>query len=155
MTKKIFVSHDNTITLVCPKCQKVQTTDVSRFMGIDTVVKMKCRCSCGHLFFVNLDRRRYIRKGIHIPGVCIFGEGNSKLLVIITDISKAGLKLKMNTPHRFCPGDSFLLEFNLDDRFRSLIKKDVTVRSIKDIYLGVEFNSSEHYGKLGPYIMFK
>jgi len=46
------------------------------------------------------------------------------------------------------------LAFHLDDREHSLIEKYGTIRSISDLEVGMAFDSTQHYGKLGLYIEF-
>ena len=72
----------------------------------------------------------------------------------VTDISRTGLRIKLNFSQDFAPGDKLKLEFTLDDRQRSLIKKEVVVRSVKGLSVGVEFFHAEHYDQLGPYLLF-
>jgi len=72
----------------------------------------------------------------------------------ITDLSRSGLRIKLNFPQKLEPGDKLDLEFTLDDKLRSVVKKEVIVRSVKDLSIGLEFVYSEHFDKLGPYLLF-
>ena len=60
----------------------------------------------------------------------------------VVDLSRTGLKLKINEKGRFGQGDRLQLEFQLDDANRSLIKKEVEIKKIFESELGVAFTSS-------------
>ena len=72
----------------------------------------------------------------------------------VTDISRTGLRIKLNFPKDFVPGDKLTLEFTLDDKERSFVNKEVVVRNAKGLSVGAEFFITEHYDKLGPYLLF-
>ena len=155
MTATFIVNDDNRAMIVCPECKRTIDHDVSQFMGINMSIKLKARCrKCNHHFSFKLQRRKFFRKEVNLSGICIFGKGNSRIPITVVDMSQGGLKLKMNRYHDFKSGDMAILEFQLDDKNDSLIRRDICIRSIKDIFLSVQFNSSEHYDKLGLYIIF-
>lgn len=152
--ERVFINSDNVATFICPKCHKTRNADVSKILSIQSVVKINCKCNCGHKFSTILERRRFFRKGTQLPAVCYLGDKTQRLNVIITDISRSGLKIQMSAEHSFQTGEELRIEFNLDDKDQSLVSKKVIVRSIKGKHLGAEFKSPEHYDKLGSYLMF-
>lgn len=154
MRERVFINSENTATFICPSCKASRNVDVSKVMGSKKAININCKCKCGNTFKTTLERRRYYRKDINFTGTCYLGVENLKVSVIITDISRSGLKIKLNAPHNFKPGDELLVEFNLDDQEQSLISKKIVVRSVSGNHLGVEFKSPEHYDKLGSYLMF-
>lgn len=154
MRERIFINSDNIAVFICPSCKKTRSTNVSKIIGAKTAVNIKCKCKCGTTFERTLERRRFYRKGIQLKGTCFLGKDNLKISVIITDISRSGMKLKLNAPHAFESGDELLIEFNIDDTEKSLISKKIIIRSVSGKNLGVEFKSPEHYDKLGSYLMF-
>jgi hypothetical protein len=71
----------------------------------------------------------------------------------VEDISATGMKLKLNAPQGFAVGDQMEVDFNLDDKHRTLIKKRVIVRNINSPFIGVAFGPAEALDKaLGFYL---
>lgn len=154
MKERVFINSENIATFICPECQKVRHADVSKILGIDKALSIKCQCKCGNKFDAILERRKYFRKDIELDGMVYLGKEN-KLSVVVCDVSRAGLKLKLKTSHKLKPGDELLIEFYLDNAEKTLVSKKIIVRSIKGVNIGVEFKSAEHYDKFGSYLMFK
>ena len=154
MSQKAFIAKDNTATFVCPECQKSKTADVSKYKHIETAVRVKFKCPCGHSYSVLLERRKHIRKHLNLSGIFINKKNSERGNMTVTDLSRSGLRLKLNFSQDLKPGDKLDLEFTLDDKLRSLVKKEVVVRSVNDLSVGVEFIHSEHFDKLGPYLLF-
>lgn len=155
MAGKIFINKENKATFICPECNVSRTADVSMYLDLKTEIKIKCKCKCGHFFKIILERRKYFRKQLKLSGVFIYGKEKLKDVMTVTDLSRSGIKFKVNSSHEIKLGNRLLLEFRLDDKLRSLIRKEVVVRNIDKNIIGAEFCSIEHYDKLGPYLMFK
>lgn len=155
MNEKIFANQeDKSATIICPQCGKIKQTDVARFLEVQSSVRLKCRCSCGFSHVAELERRKYIRKKSNFPGRFRRAENGRQGVMTVCDVSRSGLKLRVNGSEQFRIGDELSVEFRLDDSLRSLIKKDVIIRKIDASFLGVEFSSMEHYDQLGAYLMF-
>lgn len=155
MKERVFINSENIATFICPECQKVRHADVSKIINIKKAFIIKCQCKCGKKFDAILERRKYFRKSIELEGMVYIGDNGEKFSVIINDVSRSGLKLKLKAKHKLKTGDELLIEFNLDTPENTLISKKIIVRSIKGLNLGVEFKSSEHYDKFGAYLMFQ
>ncbi|MBW2219391.1 MAG: hypothetical protein JRF40_07875, partial [Deltaproteobacteria bacterium] len=54
----------------------------------------------------------------------------------VTDLSRSGLRIKLNSPQDLVRGAKLNLEFILDDKQRSVVNKEVIVRSIKNLSIG-------------------
>jgi len=158
MTDNVFIYKDNKAIVICPKCEKSKTIDVSEDIGSKYLVRLQPKCSCGYLYIVLLERRKRHRKIVNLPGTFIYSvskEQVDKGLMTIQDITRAGLcfKLDANTKQKFNIGDKFLLECHLDDKSRSLIKKEAIIRNIRGPFIGVEFSSVDLYDRaLGLYM---
>ncbi len=155
MKERVFINSDNIATFICPECQKVRHANVAKIVGINKALSIKCQCKCGNKFEAILERRKFFRENIELDGIVFMDSDDQKFSVIVTDISRAGLKLKLKTNHDLSFGDELLIEFNLDNTEKTLISKKIIVRSLSGLDLGVEFKSSEHYDKFGSYLMFK
>ena len=146
MVEKVFISSSNTATFVCPNCENTTTVDVSKYAQIDKQVKVNIRCRCGHAFVATLEKRRKYRKKTNLPGTYSHqtSDGNiDKGLMTVEDISSTGLKLRLNVKRPFQAGDRLEVEFNLDDKRRTPIKKVVIVKNAHANYVGVSFRPND------------
>ena len=143
-SQKIYLSELDTATFECPKCHASKKADVSKYKKITTAVTLKVKCPCGKEYSVTLERRKYYRKETKFPGKVIFnslfGDDQNGPMTVL-DISKGGLKIKMLSRPIFQKDDIIEVEFNLDNKNATLIKKQVYVRNIKDTFVNVEFCS--------------
>jgi Zn ribbon nucleic-acid-binding protein len=164
MTQKIYTNGDSTVTVICPQCHKSKTIDVAEHKKSDKIAVVGCQCECGHAYEVMLERRKFYRKDTNLPGAYSYKKtdlpgtytresDDDRGLMTVTDISRSGLKIRVNVVRNFRPGDRLRVEFNLDDRGRSSIKKIVVVRNILGKSVGVEFETMEHFDKLGAYLL--
>ncbi|OQY02536.1 MAG: hypothetical protein B6I22_13435 [Desulfobacteraceae bacterium 4572_123] len=164
MTQKIYTNGNNTVTVICPQCHKNKILDISEHKKKEKIAVLECRCECGHSYTVMLERRKFYRKGTNLPGAYTYKKTNlpgtytlegkdDRGLMTVINISRSGLKLRVNVTRDFQPGDILNVEFNLDDRDRSPIKKSVIVRNIQEKLVGVEFAAIEHFDKLGAYLL--
>lgn len=148
MVKKIYVSKNKTATFVCPECGKIREMNLAKYKKLDQSSKVTCKCSCGHTYPVLLVQRQFYRKktdlvGIYTYIISSFGddycEEIGKGIVKIKDLSRTGLLIEVNKNHSFKKDDKLLIEFTLDDKKKSLIKKEVIVKKVEDQLVGVEF----------------
>lgn len=154
MAERIFANQDGSATIICPQCGKLKQADVSKYLELESCVRLRCRCICGYSYISELERRRYIRKKTSFPGSYNrTGNGHGGIMTVC-DISRSGLKLKMSVSEKFAIGDELHVEFRLDDSLRSIVKKYVVVKKIEKGFVGVEFKSMDHYDQLGAYLMF-
>ena len=152
MTQKIFITKSGKANISCPECGKTQQMDVSQFGKVEKKVKLKCKCSCKNVFPVVLERRMQSRKPVDFPGNLLIGSKNYPINIV--DISKNGLKIRTKGILDLQIEDKVTIEFVLDDPDESKISKQVIVRKINEIKIGVEFVSKDHYDKFGPYLLF-
>ncbi|SMC68920.1 PilZ domain-containing protein [Desulfocicer vacuolatum DSM 3385] len=152
MIKKVYVSNDKKATFKCPECGLIKEKDVSKFMGLESAVKIKCKCSCGHSYPVIFERRQHIRKDVNFSGTYVWGKEHGTLLV--KNISHSGMCLKMTFKTALKVGDRFVVKFILGENSNSEVEKEVIVRGLKHPMMGVEFASKDHYGKFGAYLLY-
>jgi hypothetical protein len=176
--KTIYLSSENKATLVCPQCEKAKVIDATRYQQKEGPIKIKftfkCRhcycgtehalecdgadCKQGHTIAALLERRRYYRKDVNLPGK-IRDEHGKEASIKVFDISKKGLLFKLIYPGAYEVGEILTVLFELDDPQRSKINKDVVIRKkIAPDQLGVEFTSADtlisHSDKaIGFYLM--
>ena len=144
MAEKVFVTESNMAVFECPQCNKGKSVDVSRFKDVRRAVRLKVKCPCGHIYRVVLERRRHFRKDVNFPGTythVLSDYREEKGGITVKNLSRSGVKVRLNVEKGFKIGDILLVEFQLDDKQRSLIKKNAVIKKISDSYLGLEFNS--------------
>lgn len=162
MIVKAFITSENTATITCPACQKTVTKDVSRFKGTDTHIKLKARCQCGHSYTVFLERRKQYRKSVELRGTYKRQDPQARSAnseqsgsMTVLDISRTGIRMKLNVPPRFRVGDQIALEFRLDDANKSLVRRDVIVRNIKGLYVGATYAMAQSYDNIIGFYLLK
>jgi hypothetical protein len=158
MTEKVFIYKDNKAIIICPKCEKSKTIDVSEELGSKYLVQLQHKCSCGYLYIVLLERRKRHRKITNLQGTytcLVSGEQKAEGSMTIQDITRAGLSFMLDESEsqKLNIGDHLLLEFHLDNESGSLIKKKGVISNMRGPYIGVEFSSVDLYDRaLGLYM---
>lgn len=157
MIKTVYISSTNHATFTCPQCEATKTADVSRYAQMEQTVKVKSTCACGHTWTSVLEKRKVYRKGVRLPGKFTHIVNNSPLskgAMEVTDISAGGLKIKLLEPLDLRLNDKLRVEFHLDDPRNTLISKNVLVKNIDGIYIGLAFTRAEtNDPALGFYLM--
>jgi hypothetical protein len=144
MTQKIFVTDNNTAIFVCPECNMSKTADISRYKDLNKSIRLKIKCPCGNEYSVVLERRKQYRKQVNILGKYTsyppYGKPQNGAVTVV-DISRGGLGLKFRSMPAFEVGSTFVVEFYLDDRQKTFIKKEVVIRRLTGQFVGAEFCS--------------
>ena len=157
MMQKVFITSKNTATFVCPQCGNSTVANVAKYAAIDKKVTVKCSCSCGHRYDVSLEKRRQYRKTTDLPGFYFYKLPNGitdKGSMRVVDISTNGLKLKLSVDRQFGNGEWLQVEFYLDDKRHTFIKKEVIVRNVKKNLVGTSFAPNQGDDPaLGFYLM--
>jgi hypothetical protein len=157
MVTKVYISPSNTATIVCPRCEKTKTVDVGQYVQMNQTVRVKSKCTCGHEWTSVLEKRRQYRKAVSFPGVYKQLEQGREVdqgIMTVVDLSLTGLKLKLNVKRNFKLDARLLVEFHLDDSRRTLMRKNVDVKNVSGLYVGVAFSRTEQQDPaLGFYLM--
>jgi hypothetical protein len=157
MSERVYPTDSNQATFICPKCKKTKTVDVSKYVKKTTVVRVNSTCPCGHKWTSVLEKRKRYRKAANLPGTYQLvkaGESPNRRGMKVLDISGGGIKMKLNVPRNLEVGDPLNVEFHLDDKKQTLIKKGVTIRNTDGLYVGASFRSADAYDPvLGFYLM--
>lgn len=140
---------------ICPACNNAVTRDLSKVSHVQTAIRIKCKCKCGHVFRVLVERRRNIRKSVNLVGMCYYNNlGNTqKRLIKILDVSTTGLQFSINDLPAFKVGKQIIVEFKLDDRERTEIKEKGIVKRIQSKNVGLRFASTERSAKFNLYLI--
>ncbi len=145
--------------MVCPECSKTNTIDVSKYKDLDKLVTLRILCTCKKPYSVTLERRRHFRKPVDLKGKYEFrpsGRPAARGSITVLDVSRTGLKMKLKQVPDFEVGSIIDVEFTLDDKHNSVIRKEVVVRGILNNTVGGQFtklNASDPSDKaLGFYL---
>ena len=163
MAKRVRVNSDNLAAIKCPHCQGLKLVSVDKFKGVKHSLKVKC--TCGNSFSVSLDFRERYRKSTNIDAKYVKVDKDIKnmdsqarpsLKCKVADLSLSGLALTITGSHGLQVNDDLVVEFNLDDKSSTHIKRKASIRVIGQGFVGCEFHESDSpaYDKaLGFYLM--
>ena len=144
--QRVFISSENTATFACPSCKKMRTVNVADYAILDKAVKIKVRCPCGHRYPVTIERRQQYRREVAFPGTYTRIVDQRRMesgSMVVKDVSRTGLKLRVSDARHLHSGDILEVNFRLDNPKKSTILKEVVVRKIEGLNLGVQFVSIE------------
>jgi len=139
--KKVFINDEGIAVVTCPKCNTSKNMDARKYRKLDKAVRAKCKCKCGNAFHVLLERRKYFRKAVNLPGKYFVKDKKSTGTMKVEDLSRTGLNFKVTMPPQFSVDDKVIVEFNLNDKKGTVISKEATIRLISGMKIGAEFNT--------------
>jgi len=136
---KTFVCGDDTATFICPSCKKTRKVSAAPFRGKKNAIKV--RCGCGTAFILKLNFRHHYRKETNLSGtytIATPGEVGGGP-IIIHNISWEGIGFTCTAPHHLERLMTVHLDFTLDDKKKTRLKKEATIRLIEKNYIGCQF----------------
>lgn len=139
MSEKVFIDSKSVGNIVCPECNKQWEKDFSTVKNFNSVNGFKCKCPCGCLFSIVLERRRHERRETHLTGSYMHDKTKIRGLVNITNLSKSGAALELNTKQLIPKGDKLVLKFNLDDAHKTYLCKEAVIKKSDGSTVGLEF----------------
>lgn len=155
MADKVFVNVENIAVFECPKCGTNRTVNMSDKKHLGDSIKTRATCKkCQHTFFVTviLERRKYYRKETNLAGEYHTPDNRIKGLMKVQNVSLTGVRIKVNDKKDFKIGQKLILDFILDDKLRSEIKREVSIRKMEDLFINCEFVTVDLYGRLASYL---
>ena len=152
--RKIYYGKKGDCSVICHQCGKVNRVDTND-VELNQVVKINC--SCQNSLQVQFEKREYYRKDVQLTGTFerILPKDTTKGKLIIEDLSYTGIGCRSLAKHYLEINDVVSLDFALDDSHNSQITENGIVRTVRDRYLGIEFQDlSQHSRKLiGFYLL--
>lgn len=152
MRQKVYTSKNNMATFRCPGCGKIKRVDISKYLPIKKLVRLKCKCICKHVFSAILERRKQIRKETCFNGNIV--SRNGLKAIVVRDISRSGMKVEIPFERDIDINEQLLIRFSLDDCKESMVEKPVVVKNKFQKIFGVEFLTQDHYDSLGSYLLY-
>lgn len=151
---KTFVKEDGKTTIICPSCESVKIVSVGHFRERQHVLKV--RCSCSYVFHVHLDFRQAFRRPTNFTGIYNLhppAVGGGK--AAIHNLSLNGICFEVRGIHQIESGQRGSIDFNLDNRKKTRLVREFTVRAVREKYIGCEFRQDQAFEKeLGFYLRF-
>jgi hypothetical protein len=139
---KVHVRENNTATLICPTCGAIKHIAAEKYRyGRHT---MNVRCRCQQVFTLLLDFRRHYRKQTSLPGTYeIISEGGvGGGIIHINNISRGGIGFSVSGLHRIEKDQELHVEFQLNDKKKTTLKKRVVVKSVQQNAIGCQFKDT-------------
>ena len=152
-TVKAFVRQDDTVTIVCPACKYPKNVSVGSFKNKTHYLKV--RCPCENVFRVHLDFRQFYRKPTDLPGMykTLKPLGHGGGVIKIKNISQGGIGFTVSGTNTIEVGHRLMISFQLDDKKKTALNKEVVVQSVSDDFIGCCFESDQAYEKeIGFYL---
>ena len=117
----------------------------------------KIKCGCKNVFTVDLEFRKNTRKETNLHGK--FTNHSKKDFrgdIVVKNLSINGLEFVSMDIDKFQIDDEITVSFKLDNEEKTTIKKEVTVKDIRDNTVGCKFQKTSEFApdkELGFYIM--
>ncbi len=152
--EQVYVGEDGMATIVCSKCNRLKVLPVSNFGK--RLHRLKIKCPCSNSFIVNLDFRQTYRKMISLTGTYqLLPPVNGGGIAMICNISFKGIGFAVRGIHAIDIGHKGCIDFTLDNKKSTRLKKDIIVRNVTGNHIGCEFSTTQAYEKdLGYYLRF-
>ena len=107
MTEKVLFDSVHIATFKCPECKTAKTINVSKFIGTNDVLQIKCKC--GHSNAIALETRKDVRKALNLVGSYVSPKTKKRGQIRVINMSQAGLSFRCYEPQEFKSGDKLLL----------------------------------------------
>jgi hypothetical protein len=155
MPQLVFVDSNNKALFTCPQCTKSKTIDVSKVLISPNKINLQIKCPCGNIFPVRIERRKFYRKETNLRGFFLLENNSKEFPMTVNNISRSGIQIKSSKTENLKLDDQILVQFRLDDKSRSLIKKKGIIRRIEGTTIGIEFSYVDEYDKILGFYLFK
>ncbi len=152
---KTFVRNNNTATVICPACNTAKHISAEPYRFKKHAIKVRCRC--GEIFTLRLDFRRHYRKLTSLPGTysIITPAKTGGGIAHVRNISRGGIGFTVSGRHHLEKDLKIIVEFQLNDRNQTKLRKEGIIRSVKGNYIGCEFPKHDVVEKaMGFYLQF-
>ncbi len=139
-----LLKDGKTANIACKHCNNQRLLDIAEIRRIGT--RIKATCICGKEMYIKIELRRERRKRVNLDGVFIRGRGERLAMksddwgrIQIGNISRHGIGFKVFGKQDVRVDDRFRVKFTLNNTARSVIQKEVVVRSVVEETIGCQF----------------
>ena len=147
MVEKLYNTGSNTAIVACSSCNRQHVVDISEYLDVPKEVKLKVKCKCGNSWSVVLEKRRFYRHNIRLPGTFVYkgsGRGILSGSMQVVDLSKRGMKIKLYEKLDFRVNDYLEVEFRLDNKPKTLVKRTLKIINVDDYHVGLAYPEHKH-----------
>jgi len=152
--EKVFVNAEGEVTVVCANCNTPKVFNVLHLRDRPHYLKVKCHC--GNVFIVELDFRQTYRKGTKLSGnFTMLPPSLERGVCVVIDLSLTGLRFQTIGAQKLQIGQRGYIDFDLDNKKKTHIRKEVIIRKIEGNEYGCQFVENQGFEKeLGFYMRF-
>ena len=146
-TLTVHVRSDSTATLACPACGSIKQFSAEPFRLKRHMMTVRCRCQ--ESFPILLNFRRHYRKQTNLPGTYEISSagGVGGGIIQISNISRGGVGFTVSGLHRIEKDQQLRIEFQLTDKNKTVITRQVVVKSVRHNVVGCEFKNTAEMDK--------
>jgi len=140
VVKKIYADADGMVTFTCQQCDASLREPVEKFKGVRGPINVKC--VCGNSYDVQVEFRKFYRKSTDLEGLYFKASqpgGWGKM--IVKNLSAEGCGFETISENLLQPGEEIKIEFQLNNRRRSWIRKKAIVLTLEHRYVGCRFEA--------------
>jgi hypothetical protein len=160
---KSYIDDDNQAIVRCGECGRKKVIDASKFKTLKKLLTVKCACS--HAFSVSFESRKSYRKDVLLSGeymkdggeqreACEVSVGGMRCgSMVLENLALGGVAFRTNQNHDIRVGDIIQVKFRLDDVPKSLITRNIVVKSVVDRQVRGEFCDCRPDKALAFYLM--
>jgi len=140
--EKTLTVINSEFTHQCSGCGRVRQVKFTKKLA-----RVKLKCGCGYLSIVPLNYRGQFRKQTNIDALLTIDNWTGRINII--DMSLYGYRFSLidDPPKALCVCDIMHIEFQLDDKKKSIIKDDVEIKAtLNNNKYGVAVINPEDFG---------
>jgi hypothetical protein len=147
-TTRVHLNKNRQGVATCVYCNAKCTIDMSnytdRYLG-EKSLQVEC-CTCNKVFHIKFALRRHHRINTSIPGkifhTCTDEETHD---ITLLSLSVGGISFIVNNDLDVKNGDIYMIKFQLDDKYTSVICEEITIKRVDGRFVGAEFQHSDRY----------
>jgi len=143
----VVVCNENMAVIVCSKCNTQKRVSALPFKDTNHTIKVKCQC--GEQFAINFNFRLDDRKPVSLKGTYrkVSEHKAYEKMCQIIDLSPTGIAVRIFEDFDSLKRDELVIEFTLDDKEKTTVKRKVRVCHVKENIFGGHFFDHELDGK--------
>lgn len=134
--------------VTCVYCSIKHTIHISNYtehhLGKKSL-KVKCG-ACNKTSRIKFDLRRHHRINTNIPGRIVHTHTAEETKdIIILSLSVGGVGFTIHKDLDVKTGDMYTIQFQLDDKYSSVICEAITIKHVDGRFVSAEFSQSDRY----------
>ena len=99
-----------------------------------------------------LEKRKEIRMDVQLTGGYISSTSGERGLIDLINVSRSGLRYRVNTVRDFYPSSKMQIKFTLDDFPHTVVSREAVIRNVQGPFVSAEFCSQDPNDGLSLYL---